>query len=64
MSFPYWARALGLAGKHFRSARAQNLKLVLEVVLVLQYEGRYHGKSYEPKLTTSILRVFTVAQET
>ena len=35
-SFPYWARALGLEGENFRSARAQNLKLVLVVVLVLQ----------------------------
>ena len=40
-SFPYRARALGLEGENFRSARAQNLKLVLVVVLVLQSEGRY-----------------------
>ena len=33
--------ALGLEGENFRSARAQNLKLVLVVVLVLQSEGRY-----------------------
>jgi len=39
-SFPYLARALGLAGENFRSARAQNLKLVLVVVLVLKSEGR------------------------
>ena len=30
-----------LEGENFRSARAQNLKLVLVVVLVLQSEGRY-----------------------
>ena len=41
-SFPYWARALGLDGENFRSARAQNLKLVLVVVLVLQSEGRQY----------------------
>ena len=40
-SFPYWARALGLAGENFRSARVQNLKLVLVVLLVLQSERRY-----------------------
>ena len=40
-SFPHWARALGLEGENFRGARAQNLKLVLVVVLVLQSEGRY-----------------------
>ena len=40
-SFPYWASALGLEGENFRSARAQNLKLVLVVVLVLQSEGSY-----------------------
>ena len=39
-SIPYWARALGLEGENFRSARAQNLKLVVVVVLVLQSEGR------------------------
>ena len=39
-SFPYWANALGSEGENFRSARAQNLKLVLVVVLVLQSEGR------------------------
>ena len=38
--FPYWARALGFDGENFRSARAQNLKLELVVVLVLQSEGR------------------------
>ena len=36
--FPH---ALGLEGDNFRSVRAQNLKLVLVVVLVLQSEGRY-----------------------
>ena len=39
-SFPYWACALGLEGENFGSARAQNLKLVLVVVLVLKSEGR------------------------
>ena len=38
--FPYWARALSLNGENYRSARAQNLKLVLVVVVVLQSEGR------------------------
>ena len=32
-SFPFWACAVGLKGKIFRSARAQNLKLVLVAVL-------------------------------
>ena len=32
--------SLSLAGENFRSARAQNLKLVIVVVLVLQSEGR------------------------
>ena len=36
----FWARALSLNGENFRSVRAQNLKLVLVVVLVLQSEGR------------------------
>ena len=40
-SFPYWARASGLEGEIFRSARAQNLKLVLVVILVLQSKGRF-----------------------
>ena len=39
-SLPYWACALGLKGENFRSVRAQNFKLVLVVVLVLQSEGR------------------------
>ena len=34
-------RALGLQGERSRSARAQNLKLVHIVDLVLQSEGRY-----------------------
>ena len=39
-NFPYWARALGLEGENFWSARAQNVKLVRVVVLVLKSEGR------------------------
>ena len=38
-SFPYRARALGFWGEYFLCTRAQNLKLV--VVLVLQSEGRF-----------------------
>ena len=36
------ARALGLESENFQSARAQNLKLVPVVVLVLQSEDRYY----------------------
>ena len=43
-SLPYWVRALGLQGENFWSARAQNFKLLLVVVLVLQFEGRYSEK--------------------
>jgi len=40
--FLYWPRALGLEGENYGSALGQNAKLVLEIDLVLQSEGRYY----------------------
>ena len=52
-SFPYWTHTLGLEGDTFRSAHAQNLKLILVVVFVLQPEGHYYCGQADP---TSQLR--------
>ena len=40
MSLLYWAWALGLQAEHFRIAHAQNFRLVLVVVFILQSERR------------------------
>ena len=72
-SFPYWARALGLVGENFRSARAQNLKLELVFVLILQIgvhylkvaNGRIRGDgSWVDSKKGKTLHVFLLLQNT